>query len=132
MFEGCEGSVCDAWSLQSSCCLLPSFVCCLSRLLNIELCRGLIFINKGAEVGGGGCFDDRNKASQYCVLEHCLDARLGCCEGAQVCWSRDVSRSCSPCLLQDRVAVHSQDVVDAAISQTSRRRANSVCGSWHS
>ena len=54
MFEGCDGRVCDAWSLQSSICLLPSFVCCLSRLLNIKLCSGLIFVIKGAETGGGG------------------------------------------------------------------------------
>ena len=44
MFEGCDGRVCDVWSLHSSNCLLPSSVCCLSRLLNILLCRGLIFI----------------------------------------------------------------------------------------
>ena len=87
MFQGCDGRVCDAWSLQSSNCLLPSFVCCLSRLLNIQLRRGLIFIIKGAEVNGGGCFNNRGraslqgllwqKASPDCVLDHRLDARLG-------------------------------------------------------
>ena len=49
MFEGCDGRVCRAWSLQPPNCLLPSFVCFLSRLLNIQLCRGLIFVIKGAE-----------------------------------------------------------------------------------
>ena len=68
MFEGCDGWVCDDWSLQSSKCLLPSFVCCLSCLLNIQLCRGLIFVIKCAEIGGGGCFDDRGKASLQGVL----------------------------------------------------------------
>ena len=35
----------------------------------------------------------RQKASQDCVLNHCLDARLVCFEGSQVRQSRDVSRS---------------------------------------
>ena len=56
------------WALQSSNCFLPSFVCCLSRLLNVHLCRALIFVIKGAEIGGGGCFDDRGKASLQGVL----------------------------------------------------------------
>ena len=77
MFQGCDGRVCDAWSLQSSDCLLPRFFCCLSRLLNGHLCRGLIFVIKGTEIGGGGCVDN------------CLDARL-------VCGSCDVSRSFEP------------------------------------
>ena len=68
MFEGCDGRFVTFGPLQSSNCLLPSFVCCLSRLLNIQLCRGLIFIIKGAEVGGGGCFDDRGMASLQGVL----------------------------------------------------------------
>ena len=41
-------------------------VCCLSCLLNIQF--GLIFVIKGAEVGGGGCFDDREKAGLQEVL----------------------------------------------------------------
>ena len=32
------------------------------------------------------------KACQDCVLDHCLDARLGYCESSEVCKSRDVSR----------------------------------------
>ena len=68
MFEGCDGRVCDAWSLQSSNCLLPSFVCCLSCLQNIQLCRGLTFVIKGAETSGGGCFDDCRKANLLEVL----------------------------------------------------------------
>ena len=68
MTEGCDGRVCDAWSLESSNCLLPSFVCCLSRLLDVQLCRGLIFVIKDAEIGGGGCFDDRGKAGLRWVL----------------------------------------------------------------
>ena len=56
MFQGRDGRVCD----------LPSFVRCLSRLLNMQLRRGLVFVIKGgAEIGGGGCFDDRGKAYAY-------------------------------------------------------------------
>ena len=54
MFEGCDGRVGDARSLQSSTCVLPNFVCCLSCLLDIQLCRSLI--------------DDRGKASPKEVL----------------------------------------------------------------
>ena len=68
MFEGFDGRVCDVWSLQSSNCLLPSFVCFLSRLLNIQLRRVFIYIINGAEIGGGGCFDDRGKASLHELL----------------------------------------------------------------
>ena len=98
--------VCDTWSLQSSNCLLPSFVFCLSCLLYIQLCRGLIFVVKDAEIGGGGCFDDRGEASLQevlrekacpsCVLDHCLNARFGCDESSQVCWTCDVLRSLEP------------------------------------
>ena len=43
-----------------------------------------------------------------CVLAHCMDARLGCYEGSQVCWSRDVTRpfvpdsglACAECCLR--------------------------------
>ena len=127
-----------------------------------------------AQVGGGCCFENRGKASSRgslrqkascdCILDQCLDARLGCDDGSQVRWSRGVSRSlvtdsglaCVECglrhavlreeplerslsnlvvdfgrsfLLQDRVAVHSEDVVDAADSQTPSEEANSVCRS---
>ena len=83
MFKGCDGRVCDAWSLQSFNCLLPSLVCYLSRLLNMQLRRGLIFVIKGAEIGGGGCFDDRGKASLLGALVACpprlrLGSLLGC------------------------------------------------------
>ena len=84
-------------------CLLPSFVSCRSCLLNVQLCRGSIFVIKGAEVGGG-CFNDRGqgeflggfrqKASCDCIL-HRLDARFGCYECSQVCGSRDVALSCN-------------------------------------
>ena len=87
MFQGCSGLACGTRSLQSLDSLLPGFVCCLSRPLNMQLRRGLIFIIKDAEMSGGGCFDDRGKASLQevlwkkacpdCVLDHCLDARLG-------------------------------------------------------
>ena len=56
MFEGCHCRVCDAGSLHSSSCLLSSLVCCLDRLLNVQLCRGFIFTINGAEAGGSGCF----------------------------------------------------------------------------
>ena len=36
------------------------------------------------------CFGGRPAID--CVLDHCLDARLGCCKSSQVCWSRGVSR----------------------------------------
>ena len=68
VFEGCDGRVCDAWSLQSSNSLLPSFVCCLSCLQNIQLCQGLVIVVKNAEIGRGGCFDDRGEASLQEVL----------------------------------------------------------------
>ena len=103
MFEGRDGRVCDAWSLQTSNCLLLRFVCCLSCLLNIQLGRGSVFVVKGFEVGGGGCYNDRieasfqgsfrQQASCDCILYHRLDARFGCYECSEVCWSRDVSPS---------------------------------------
>ena len=99
-------SVCDAWSLQSSNCLLPSFVCCLSCLLNIQLRRCLLITVKCAEVGGGSCLDDlrearlqdllREKACPNCVSDHSLNARFGCDESSQECRSSDVSRSFEP------------------------------------
>ena len=55
-------SHCHVRSLQSSTCLLPTFVCCL------QLCRGSVFVIEGVEVGGGGSFDDRGKASLQGVL----------------------------------------------------------------
>ena len=84
MFEGCDGRVCDAWSLQSSNCWLPSFVCCLSRLLNTQLCSGLIFIIKGAEIGGGGCFDDRVKA----ISRSCFGRRPAKTASWIIAWMR--------------------------------------------
>ena len=36
------------------------------------------------------------KASPECVLDHCLDAWLGCYESSQVCRSSDVPRSFVP------------------------------------
>ena len=38
----------------------------------------------------------RQKASCDCILYQRLNARHGCCETSQVCWSRDVSRSFVP------------------------------------
>ena len=71
VFEGCDYRISDAGPLQSSTCLLPSLVCCLGRLLNVQFCRGFIFIINGAEIGGGGCFNDRCKAS----LQGCFGRR---------------------------------------------------------
>ena len=95
--RGVRGMVCDAQPLQSSNFLRPRFVCRLSGLLDIQLCRGLIFVVEGAEISAGGCFDDRGKASLQevlwkkaypdCVLDHCLDAWSGCHESSQVCGS---------------------------------------------
>ena len=55
---------------------------------------------QGAEAGGGGCFNDRGKASLQgvfrqkascdCILYQRLNAQLGCCESSRVCRSRDV------------------------------------------
>ena len=35
-------------------CLLPRFICCLGRLLNVQHGRDSVFVMKGFEVGGGG------------------------------------------------------------------------------
>ena len=61
---------------------------------------------QSAEIGGGGCLDDLGearlqnlpweKACPNCVLDHSLNARIGCDESSPVCRSRDVSRSCVP------------------------------------
>ena len=152
MFEGCDGRVCDQ--------ALPSFVYCLSRLLNTQLCRGFVFIIKGSEVGGDGCFDDCGQASllgcccgRPAVTPSCVTTwmrGLAAMMGSQVRRSRDLSRSLVPdssvaCVklsskpgnrrsrercptstkisaarffCKDRVAMHSQDVVDAAASQS--------------
>ena len=88
MFEGCDGRVWDASILQSSDCLLPSFVCCLSCLLNMQLCRGLLIVVKSAEVGGGGCLVDRGEASlqevlwEMACLDHYMNTRFGCDESS--------------------------------------------------
>ena len=71
------------------------------------------------------------EACPDCVLDHCMDARLGCNESSEVSRSGDVSRAecriplpnlvvdfCSPLFLKGCVAVNSQDVADAADSQT--------------
>ena len=96
MFQGCNGQVCDTRSLQSRYSLLPSFVCWLGCLLNMEC----------AEIGGGGCLDDlretrlqdllKEKARPDSVSDHTLDARFGCDESSQMCRSSDVSRSFKP------------------------------------
>ena len=54
VFEGCDGRICDARSLQSS--------NCLGCLLNVQLCSGLLIVVKSAEIGGGGCLDDLREA----------------------------------------------------------------------
>ena len=71
MFEGCDG-------------LLPS------RLLNIQLRCGLIFITKGAEISGSGCFDDRGKAS--------LQGRFGRgpAKAASIAWTRGLAAMRAP------------------------------------
>ena len=88
VLEGCDCRVCGAGSLWTSNCFPPRFFRCLGRFLNAQLCRDSILVIKGAEVGGKGCFNNcdqaslqgvlRWKASRDCVLDHCLDARLGC------------------------------------------------------
>ena len=97
MFKGCDGRVCDAQSLQSRDCLLPSFVCRLGCLLNIQLRRCLLITVECAERGGGGCLDDlrgtrlqdlfREKACPNCASDQTLDARCGCDESSQLCRS---------------------------------------------
>ena len=102
---GCDGRVFDARSLQSTSCLLPSFVCRLGCLLNIQLRRCLLIIVKCAESGGDvsmaprrGVPPDllREKACPNCVSDHSLDTRFGCDESSQVCRSSGVSRSYEP------------------------------------
>ena len=63
MFEGCDGRVCDAWSLQSSNCSLPSFVCCLSCLLNMQLRRCLLITFKVEEAVS---MTSERRASKIC------------------------------------------------------------------
>ena len=88
---GCSRSetpVCDARPLQPSNGLLPRFVCCLGRLLNVQLCRGFVLTNRGSEVGGDCCVDDRGQASLQrllvwqttcdSILDHSWDTRFGC------------------------------------------------------
>ena len=106
MFEGCDGRVGDAWSLQSSNCVLPSFVCCLGCLLDIQLRRSLIIVIKSAEICGGGCFDNNGevrlqdllweKACPDCVSDHSQDAQFGCDASSQTCRCSDVSSSFEP------------------------------------
>ena len=101
--KGSDGQVCDARSVQSTDCLLPSFVCRLGCFLNIQLRRCLLNTVKRAEVGGGSCLDHlreaclqdllREKVCSDCVSDPSLDARFGCDESSQVCRSSDVSRS---------------------------------------
>ena len=49
--------------------------------------------------------------SPDCVLDHCLDARPGCCESSQVCGSSDVSHSFVP---------------DSGLASTERRLRHTV------
>ena len=87
MFKGCDGRFCDARCEQSPNGSLPSFVCCLSCLLNMQLCRCLLIVVESAETGGGGGLDGlretrlqdllREEACPNCVLDHTLDARFG-------------------------------------------------------
>ena len=93
-FEGSQCRVCDTGPLQSSNCLLPCLFCCLGRLLNIQLCHGFVLVIESVNAGGKGCFDNRGKASfqvvlrqkasSDCILDRCMDARLGCYECSQV------------------------------------------------
>ena len=79
MFQGCNGRVCDAGSLQSSSCLLPSFVCRLGCLLNMQLRRCVLVAVECAERSGSSCLDDlretrlqdvlRKKARPDCVSD---------------------------------------------------------------
>ena len=52
MFQGCDGRVCDAPSLQSRDSLLPGFVCRLGCLLNVQVCCCLLVAVECAEIGG--------------------------------------------------------------------------------
>ena len=93
-------------SLKSRDGLLPSSVCRLGCLLNIQLRRCLLIVVECAEPGGGGCLDDlretrlhdllTEKACPDCVLDHSFGARLGCDESSQVCLGSDVTRSLEP------------------------------------
>ena len=58
MSQGCNGRVCGAWSLLSLDSLQPGFVCCLSCLLDMQLCRCLFIVVESAETGGGDGLDD--------------------------------------------------------------------------
>ena len=62
MFKGCDGRVHDAGSLQSRDSCLPSFVCRLGCLLNIQPCCCLLVVVECAEIGGGGDLDDLREA----------------------------------------------------------------------
>ena len=164
MFQRRYCRVCDAGPCR------PPMVCCHASSAAwaafwIYSFAVTLSSSSRAQVGGGCCFENRGKASFRgslrqkascdCILDQCLDARLGCDDGSQVRWRRDVSRSLvtdsglacvesalrhvvlceagkslsralsnlvvdfsSSFPLQDHVAVHSEDVVDAADSQT--------------
>ena len=64
---------------RSSCTVVIKLRLLLEHLLNIQLCRGLIFSIKGAETGGGVCFDDRGKVSfqEVALVERLPRLRLG-------------------------------------------------------
>ena len=64
----------------------PLVVCCHASSPSVQLCRGCVPVIKSGQASVQGLL--RQKAS--CVLDHCLDARFGCYECPQVCWSRDV------------------------------------------
>ena len=144
---------------------LPCLLCCLGRLLNVQLCRGFVLVIKSVEVGGGlfhrlqpgefprGCFGRRpavapswiiawmrgltavgapkcaGAATSRALLYPIPDSALSvaCVTLSSVKPGKSRSRDrwpnlvvdfCSPLFLNDSVALHSQDVVDAANSQT--------------
>ena len=49
--------------------LLPVFVCCLNRLLNVQLRCGLLVIVECAETGGGGLDEIREARLQDLLRE---------------------------------------------------------------
>ena len=98
MFQGWNGRVCDAWSLQRR---------FAARLrLPPGLPSGLLVAVECAEISGGGGLDDlretrlqdllSEKARPNCVSDHTLDAWFGCDESSQVCRSSDVPCSFEP------------------------------------
>ena len=87
MFRGCNGRVCGAWSLLSLDSQQPGFVCCLSCLLNIQLCRCLLIVVESAEIGGGGLDDLRETRLGDAQGEGLPELRPGSYPGCAV-WLR--------------------------------------------